>query len=166
MKQVKLFLSDVDGCMTNGGLYYTEDEREVKRFCVYDGMGMVLLRKQGIPCGILTSEINNIVKMRARKLNLDYLYMGVGRVIDDKSISKLEAAKEICAKMGITLDDVCFVGDDVNDLELLQHVGTPVCPANAQPAVKAVPGIIVLEHRGGEGAIREICDKILLFCAV
>lgn len=161
MKPIKLFLSDVDGCMTNGGLYYTEDEKEVKRFCVYDGMGMVLLRKQGIPCGILTSEINDIVKMRAKKLNLDYLYMGVGRVIDDKSISKLEAAQEICDKMGITLEDVCFVGDDVNDLELLQHVGTPVCPANAQPAVKAVPGIIVLEHRGGEGAIREICDAIL-----
>lgn len=161
MKQVKLFLSDVDGCMTNGGLYYTEDEKEVKRFCVYDGMGMVLLRKQGIPCGILTSEINDIVKMRAKKLNLDYLYMGVGRVIDDKSISKLQAAQEICDKMGITLEDVCFVGDDVNDLELLQHVGTPVCPANAQPAVKAVPGIIVLEHRGGDGAIREICDKVL-----
>ena len=161
MKQVKLFLSDVDGCMTNGGLYYTEDEKEVKRFCVYDGMGMVLLRQQGIPCGILTSEDTPIVRHRAQKLNLDYLYMGVGRVIDNKSISKLEAAQEICAKMGITLEDVCFVGDDVNDLELLQHVGTPVCPANAQPAVKAVPGIIVLEHRGGEGAIREICDAIL-----
>ena len=161
MKQVKLFLSDVDGCMTNGGLYYTEDEKEVKRFCVYDGMGMVLLRKHGIPCGILTSEINNIVKMRAQKLNLDYLYMGVGRVIDDKSISKLEAAREICAKIGITLEDVCFVGDDVNDLELLQQVGTPVCPKNAQPAVKAIPGIMVLEHCGGDGAIREICDKIL-----
>ena len=161
MKQVKLFLSDVDGCMTNGGLYYTEDEKEVKRFCVYDGMGMVLLRQQGVPCGILTSEDTPIVRHRAQKLNLDYLYMGVGRVVDNKSISKLEAAQEICAKMGITLEDVCFVGDDVNDLELLQHVGTPVCPANAQPAVKAVPGIIVLEHRGGEGAIREICDAIL-----
>lgn len=161
MKTVKLFLSDVDGCMTDGGLYYTEDEREVKRFCVYDGMGMVLLRKHGIPCGILTSEETAIVRHRAQKLNLDYLYMGVGRVVDNKSISKLDAAQEICAKLGITLDEVCFVGDDVNDIPLLEKVGTPVCPANAQPAVKAIPNILVLEHRGGEGAIREICDKIL-----
>ncbi len=161
MKTVKLFLSDVDGCMTDGGLYYTEDEREVKRFCVYDGMGMVLLRKHGIPCGILTSEETAIVRHRAQKLNLDYLYMGVGRVVDNKSISKLDAAQEICAKLGITLDEVCFVGDDVNDIPLLEKVGTPVCPANAQPAVKSIPGILVLEHRGGEGAIREICDKIL-----
>lgn len=161
MKQIKLFLSDVDGCMTDGGLYYTEDEREVKRFCVYDGMGMVLLRKQGIPCGILTSETNNIVRMRAHKLNLDYLYMGVGRVIDNKSVSKLEAAQEICQQLGITLEEVCFVGDDVNDIPLLEKVGTPVCPVNAQAAVKAIPGILVLNRRGGEGAIREICDRIL-----
>ena len=160
MKTIKLFLSDVDGCMTDGGLYYTEDEREVKRFCVYDGMGMVLLRKQGIPCGILTSEDTPIVRHRAQKLNLDYLYMSVGRVVDNKSISKLDAAQEICQQLGITLDEVCFVGDDVNDIPLLEKVGTPVCPA--QPAVKAIPGITILERRGGEGAIREICNKILV----
>lgn len=166
MKTIKLFLSDVDGCMTDGGLYYTEDEREVKRFCVYDGMGMVLLRKQGIPCGILTSEDTPIVRHRAQKLNLDYLYMGVGRVVDNKSISKLDAAQEICQQLGITLDEVCFVGDDVNDIPLLEKVGTPVCPANAQPAVIAIPGITILEHRGGEGAIREICDEILRSASV
>lgn len=161
MKQIKLFLSDVDGCMTDGGMYYNDKGDEMKRFCVYDGMGMVLLRKAGIRCGILTSETTEIVSHRARKLNLDYLYMGIGRVMDNKNISKLEAAQEICDKMGITLEEVCFVGDDVNDLELLQHVGVPVCPANARPEVKAVSGILVLEHRGGEGAIREICDAIL-----
>ena len=73
MKEVKLFLTDVDGCLTDGGMYYTAEGDAMKRFCVYDGMGMVLLRQAGIPCGILTSEQSPIVKARAEKLHLDFL---------------------------------------------------------------------------------------------
>lgn len=174
---IKLFLSDVDGCMTDGGMYYGEDGVESKRFCVYDGMGMVLLRKAGITCGILTSEKTQIVEMRARKLNLDYLYMGVGRKIDKASclryvpaiaepeerptMTKLEAAREICRELNITLADVCFMGDDVNDIDLLLAVGHPACPANARPEVLAIPNIRVMSHNGGDGAIRELTDKLL-----
>ncbi len=161
MKPIKLFLSDVDGCMTDGGMYYSDKGDEMKRFCVYDGMGMVQLRKAGIPCGILTSETSDIVARRARRLNLEYLCMGVGRQVDDVKRTKLEAAQDICDQMGITLEDVCFVGDDINDIDLLAAVGTPVCPANARPEVKAIKGIIVLEQYGGNGAIREICERIL-----
>ena len=161
MKNIKLFLTDVDGCMTDGGMYYTESGDEFKKFNVYDGMGIVLLRKAGIPCGILTSENNAIGLNRGKKLGLEYIYTGVGRVCNGMKMTKLDAANEICKELGITLENVCFVGDDVNDLDLLQHVGTAACPANAVAEVKAVPGIIHLTKRGGDGAIRELSEMIL-----
>lgn len=179
MKPVKLFLTDVDGCMTDGGMYYSANGDEIKRFCVYDGMGIVLLRKAGIPCGILTSETTEIVAARARKLGMDYLRMGVGSQIAQnkqtkleaaqeklteatpKKQTKLEAAQEICAELGISLEEVCFVGDDINDLDLLQAVGTPACPTNAVGRIKNIPGIIHLTRHGGDGAIRELADLLL-----
>jgi N-acylneuraminate cytidylyltransferase len=142
-------------------MYYTAEGDAMKRFCVYDGMGMVLLRKAGIACGILTSENSPIVKSRAEKLHLDYLYLGVGSRDNTGCLTKLEAAKRICNKMNITLVEVCYVGDDVNDIDLLSEVGMPCCPPNARPEVLAVPGIRVLHTPGGQGAIREIADAIL-----
>lgn len=147
--------------MTDGGMYYSANGDELKRFCVYDGMGIVLLRKAGIPCGILTSETTEIVARRARKLGMEYLRMGVGSQVTTGRQTKLQATQEICNELGITLDDVCFVGDDINDLDLLSHVGTPACPANAMPQVKALPDIIRLTRHGGDGAIRELCEMIL-----
>ena len=160
-KMVKLFLTDVDGCLTDGGMYYTSEGEAMKRFCVYDGMGMVCLQQAGIPCGILTSENSMIVKARAEKLKLRYLYLGVGSKVNPNCLTKLEAAKEICAESGIGLEDVCFVGDDINDVELLSAVGYPYCPPTARPEVLAVPGIRVLKTPGGQGAIREVADEIL-----
>lgn len=161
MKAVKLFLTDVDGCLTDGGMYYSAEGDAMKRFCVYDGMGMVLLQKAGIPCGILTSEQSPIVKARAEKLHLDFLYLGVGSKDRAGSLTKLGAAQKICEKIGITLAEVCFVGDDVNDIDLLSAVGYPCCPPNARPEVLALPGIRILRTPGGQGAIREIADRIL-----
>lgn len=161
MRTIKLFLTDVDGCLTDGGMYYSANGDEQKRFCVYDGMGMVRLQAAGIPCGILTSENTPIVAQRARKLRLQYLYMGVGSQVNKGAISKLAAAKEICQNLDITLDEVCFVGDDINDLDLLRAVGFPACPPNARPEVLNVPGILCLHTPGGQGAIRELCDILL-----
>lgn len=158
---IKLFLTDVDGCLTDGGMYYTADGDAMKRFCVYDGMGMVLLQKAGIPCGILTSENSPIVKARAEKLHLQFLYLGVGSRDRAGSLTKLEAAKRICDKLGITMNEVCYVGDDINDIDLLNAVGLPCCPPNARPEVLALPGIRVLKTPGGQGAVREIADAIL-----
>ncbi|MBR2165587.1 MAG: HAD-IIIA family hydrolase [Paludibacteraceae bacterium] len=158
---VKLFLTDVDGCMTDGGMYYTAEGEVMKRFCVYDGMGMVCLQQAGIPCGILTSENSPIVKARAEKLKLKYLYLGVGSKVNADCLTKLQAAQQICDELGIGMEEVCFVGDDINDVELLSKVGYPCCPPNARSEVKCVPGIRVLKTPGGQGAIREIADAIL-----
>lgn len=161
MKQIKLFLTDVDGCLTDGGMYYGASGEEMKRFCVYDGMGMVQLRKAGIKCGILTSETTEIVARRAKKLQLDYLYQGVGSQVKQGVITKLQACEQICAELGIGLDEVCYVGDDINDIDILRAVGLPACPPNARPQVLALPNIHVLQTPGGQGAIRELCDEIL-----
>lgn len=161
MKPIKLFLTDVDGCLTDGGMYYAANGDEMKRFCVYDGMGIVRLQRAGIPCGILTSENTPIVAHRAEKLKMRYFYMGVGSQVNTGVKTKLEAAQEICNELNITLQDVCFVGDDINDLDLLRAVGTPACPPNARPEVLAVPGILRLQTPGGSGAIRELADMIL-----
>lgn len=198
---VKLFLTDVDGCLTDGGMYYSAEGETLKRFCVYDGMGMVCLQQAGIPCGILTSEQSQIVKARAEKLKLQFLYLGVGSKVGKSvtrydfsgssvspcpsssitpelnsgigfaelpSMTKLDAAQEICTRLGITLHDVCYVGDDINDIDLLSAVGLPCCPPNARPEVKAISkasgaqaDIHILNTPGGQGAIREITDLIL-----
>lgn len=196
---VKLFLTDVDGCLTDGGMYYSAEGEVMKRFCVYDGMGMVCLQQAGIPCGILTSENSPLVKARAEKLKLRFLYLGVGSKVG-KSVtrydfslqdapspslssalsgsrgvsaelppmSKLQAAREICTQLGITLADVCYVGDDINDIDLLREVGFPCCPPNARPEVKSISkssgakaDIRILDTPGGQGAIRELADLIL-----
>ena len=158
---VKLFLTDVDGCLTEGGMYYTAEGEAMKRFCVYDGMGMVRLQQAGIPCGILTSENSPIVKARSEKLKLQFLYLGVGSRVNPNCLTKLQAAQEICDQLGITLDEVCYVGDDINDIDLLEAVGMPCCPPNARPEVKAIQKINVLSTPGGQGAVREVCDEIL-----
>ena len=160
MGKIKLFLTDVDGCLTDGGLYYTAEDHVMKRFCVYDGMGMVRLQEAGIPCGILTSETSGIVTKRAELLHLKYLYLGVGSKLNP-GLTKRQAAQEICDELGIGLSEVCYVGDDINDVDLLEAVGLPCCPPNARPEVKAVKGIRVLKTPGGQGAIREIADAIL-----
>ena len=161
LKGVKLFLTDVDGCLTDGGMYYTAEGEAMKRFCVYDGMGMVCLQQAGIPCGILTSEQSAVVRARARKLKLQYLYLGVGSRVNAECLTKLQAAQEICNQLCITLADVCFVGDDINDVDILKAVGYPCCPPNARPEVKAIPHIRILQTPGGQGAVREIADAIL-----
>ena len=168
VNKVRLFLTDVDGCLTDGGMYYSAEGEVLKRFCVYDGMGMVCLQQAGIPCGILTSENSAVVKARAKKLKLRFLYLGVGSKVNPDCLTKLQAAQEICGQLGIGLEEVCYVGDDINDVELLRAVGYPCCPPNARPEVKAVTrangakaDIRILTTPGGQGAIREITDEIM-----
>ena len=154
-KQIKLFLSDVDGVLTDAGMYYSENGDELKKFNTHDGMGFKLLKDAGIKTGIITTENTKIVERRAKKLNVDYLYQG------KREGGKLEVAKEICAKEGISLEEVAYVGDDINCYELLSAVGVAACPANALPQIKAIPGIIHLTKRGGDGAVREFVDGLL-----
>ncbi|NCC55865.1 MAG: acylneuraminate cytidylyltransferase [Erysipelotrichia bacterium] len=152
---IKLFLSDVDGTLTDAGMYYTEDGNEFKKFNTHDGKGFELLLKAGIKIGIITSENTQIVTNRAKKLKVDYLYQGL------ENRGKLDIAKEICQKEGLTLNEVAYVGDDINCKELLQHVGLSACPLNALDEIKQIPNIIKLSKSGGDGAVREFVEIIL-----
>ncbi|MGC8749516.1 KdsC family phosphatase [Hydrotalea sp.] len=153
-KKIKLFLSDVDGVMTDAGMYYTESGDEFKKFNTHDGMGFNLLTKAGVKTGIITTEYTKIVERRAAKLKIDYVYQGRGFE------NKLEAAKEICLKEGISLKEAAYIGDDINCIELLKEVGISACPANAVEQVKNIKGIIHLEKKGGEGAVREFIEML------
>lgn len=154
-KTIKLFLTDVDGVLTDAGMYYSENGDELKKFNTHDGMGLQLLMKAGIKTGIITSENTKMVENRAKKLKVDYLYQG------KREGGKLEVAKEICAQEGIGLDEVAYIGDDINCFDLLSAVGLAACPANSLPKIKNIPNIIHLEKKGGEGAVREFAEKIL-----
>lgn len=152
---IKLFLSDIDGTLTDGGMYYSENGDELKKFNTRDGMGMSMLREKGIKVGIVTSEDRDLNKRRAEKLNLDFFYQG------KKNGGKLSVAQEICEKMGISLNEVAYIGDDVNCIELLSAVGLAACPADATDKVKAIPGIKVMSKKGGEGCVREFCEMLI-----
>ena len=116
-------------------------------------MGFVILRELGVKTASITSENTPIVKRRAEKLKVDYLSMG--------SWKKLDFVKNICSELGITLDDVAFIGDDINDIELLSAVKYRACPADAVAKVRAIENIKILEHKGGEGAVREFIESLL-----
>ncbi len=152
---IKLVLSDVDGVLTDAGMYYSESGDELKKFNTRDGMGFQLLREAGIKTGIITSENTKMVENRARKLKLDYLYQG------KREGGKLSAALEICAKEGISIGEVAYIGDDVNCYDLLSAVGFAACPADANIRVKNIPNIHIQSLRGGEGCLREMVDKLL-----
>lgn len=151
-KNIKLFLTDCDGCLTDGGMYYTESGDELKKFNTLDGMGFQLLREQGILTGIITSENTKIVERRASKLRVDFLKQGIKE--------KLSAVREICEQNDIKLSEVAYVGDDINDYETIKAVGYGCCVPNAVETVKAVSKY-VSQKNGGNGAVREIIDWIL-----
>ncbi len=154
-KTIKLFLSDVDGVLTDAGMYYSEKGDELKKFNTHDGMGFQLLRKSGIKTGIITSENTRIVENRAKKLKVDYLYQG------KEFNSKLQAALDICEKEKISLDEVAYIGDDINCRDLLERVGAAACPSDATHTIKSIPGIYQLSASGGCGAVREFADYLL-----
>lgn len=153
--KVKLFLTDVDGVLTDGGMYYSETGDELKKFNTRDGMGFHLLREAGIKTGIITTENTQIVERRAAKLKVDYVYQG------KNTGGKLQTAMEICRKEGITLAEAAYIGDDINCYDLLCNVGMAACPADAVEKIKTIPNIKILRKKGGEGVVREFIEIIL-----
>ena len=151
--KIKLFLSDVDGVLTDAGMYYTESGDEFKKFSTYDGMGFQLLQKTGVKVGIITSEDRDLNRRRAKKLGLDFDFHGAK--------DKLQIVKDLCEKENVSLDEIAYVGDDVNCFALLSNIGFAACPNNAVEKIKLIPNIIQLEKNGGEGVVREFIELIL-----
>jgi len=153
LQNIKLIILDVDGVMTDGKIIYSSDGREYKNFHAHDGFGIVRGKRSGLTFGIISGRSSPMVLKRAEKL-------GIGFVIQDRE-DKLEAFEEIKQKQKFSLKETAFIGDDEFDIELLKAVGFSACPSNAVSAVKKVVHYIA-ENEGGNGAVREIIDMILI----
>jgi len=149
----KICLADNDGVLTDGGVYYSSKGEKISKYSRIDGKGFELLRNDGIKTGIITSENSEIVKRRAEKLGLEIVRIGVK--------DKLEEIKKICTDMNINISNVAYIGDDVNDLAVLERVGIAACPSNANEKIKNIPKILRLSKHGGDGVFREFSDYLL-----
>lgn len=151
-KKIKLVITDVDGVLTDGGMYYTAKGDIMKRFHVRDGMGVTLLRKSNIPTIIVTKEQTPMVRQWAKRMKIKRLFDGV--------MQKEKMLKEICAQFSVEQDEIAYIGDDINDVELLKLVGFAAVPNDAISAAKESSNYVCTK-KGGEGAFREVAEIIL-----
>jgi YrbI family 3-deoxy-D-manno-octulosonate 8-phosphate phosphatase len=152
LKRIRLFATDVDGVLTDAGMYYSESGEELKKFNTRDGMGIKLLQRAGLITAIVTQERTKLVAWRGEKLMMPEVHQGV--------MDKLSLVREMAARHGLSMHEVAYIGDDINDLATLKAVGFSATPADGMPAVvEAVDYVCV--KKGGEGAVREIIEMIL-----
>jgi YrbI family 3-deoxy-D-manno-octulosonate 8-phosphate phosphatase len=149
---VRVLVMDVDGVLTDGGIYYTERGDEVKRFDVRDGQGLVLLRQAGVLTAVITRRRSEIVERRADELGIVEVHQG--------ATDKRAVLESLLARRGLPAADAAYVGDDIGDLAAMRLVGVPIAVSDAVPPVRQA-AVYVTRARAGHGAIREICDRIL-----
>jgi len=152
LKHIRLFATDVDGVLTDAGMYYSESGEELKKFNTRDGMGIKLLQKAGLITALVTQERTKLVARRGEKLMIPEVHQGV--------MDKLSLVREMAERHGLSMDQVAYMGDDINDLSTLQAVGFSATPADGLPQVLAAVDYVCTK-KGGEGAVREIVEMIL-----
>ncbi len=151
-KELKLFATDVDGVLTDAGMYYSESGEELKKFNTRDGMGIKLLQGEGVMVAIITGEETKVVTRRAKKLGITEVFQG--------SKDKVSVLTHLSKKFAIPFDQMAYMGDDVNDLGALQAVGYAAAPADCVDQVRQ--GVhYICQKNGGAGAVREVIDMIL-----
>lgn len=153
VEDIRLLLTDVDGVLTDGSILIDSGGREIKRFHVRDGAGMVAWQKLGLGLGIITGRPSSITTLRAAELGVDY-------VEQCPAMGKVAALENICARAGVEPKNIAFVGDDLADLPVLMRVGYPIAVADAVAEVAGIARYIT-RARGGHGAIREAIEHLL-----
>ncbi len=151
-KKIKVVITDVDGVLTDGGMYYSHEGDIMKKFHVRDGMGVTLLRKNDIPTIIITKEKNKIIQQWAKKMKVYKLYDGIQK--------KEVMVEKISKELNILPSEMCYIGDDVNDVEILKKVGLAIVPNDAIDLTKKISKIIT-KTNSGKGVLREVVDLIL-----
>lgn len=153
-KDIRFLVLDVDGTLTDTGVYLLDDGREAKKFNARDGLGIKYLQKElRIPVGMISGSFNQtIIRKRAEMLKIKYWYAG--------GSDKLEVLNGWLSDLDLNLSQVCYIGDDINDLSIMEAVGLTACPADAVKAIRNKVDI-VLKHKGGEGCVREFIDEHL-----
>lgn len=152
LKKIRLLILDVDGTMTDGAMYYSAEGDIMKRFYVQDGMGITLLQRAGIDVALLTSENSPIVLARAKKLGIRNAILGCR--------AKKQAVEDLAKSLQLNLDEIAYMGDDVNDEAPMKIVGAAACPADAVYVIRSVSHY-VCACRGGHGALREFAEMLL-----
>jgi 3-deoxy-D-manno-octulosonate 8-phosphate phosphatase (KDO 8-P phosphatase) len=150
--RIKLMVFDIDGVMTDGGLHYTDDGKELKTFNVHDGLGLKLMQRAGIELAIVTGRTSEVVACRAADLGIEYVFQGVA--------NKRAVVAGLIEKLGIPWTETAFMGDDFIDLPAMLQCGFAVAPANAHPRVKE-RAHIVTAAAGGHGAVREAVEFVM-----
>lgn len=148
----KMFLTDCDGCMTDGGMYYSEKGDELKKFNTRDGVAFRLLRERGIITGVITGEDVALNKRRCEKLKIDVLAPGC--------TDKVACINRLCASYNVKPEEVVYIGDDIADKDAIEFVGFGCCPADAAADIRAVAALVT-KAKGGEGVIREVAEMVL-----
>jgi len=151
-RRLRVIVADVDGVLTDGGMYYGESGEEMKRFNIRDGVGVALLKCAGLFVGAMTGESRDLVDRRAEKMGMDFLVSGARH--------KLSALERFAAKNGFALTEVAYIGDEINDYGLLGRVGVFFAVADAGPEIRKGADV-VLKTRGGAGALREAAEVVL-----
>ena len=152
-KKIKLLLTDSDGVLTDGGVYYSSRGEEMKRFSIRDGMGVQRLRQLvNVEVGIITGETSESVKKRAEKLHITELHLGIS--------DKAALLQEIISRKHLDTEQIAYIGDDTNDVEIMKLVGLSACPGDATPFAKQVAHYIC-NNKGGNGAFREFAELII-----
>jgi 3-deoxy-D-manno-octulosonate 8-phosphate phosphatase (KDO 8-P phosphatase) len=152
-KNIKLIASDIDGTLTDGTVYISESGEMTKRFSFKDVMGITRLRKNGYIFALVTGETSKIVDVFARRLKIEDVYQGTR--------NKRRCLEELAKKYNLEQDNICFIGDDVNDIPALELAGLPVVVNNANYKVKRLEGVFITDASGGKGAVREVSDHII-----
>jgi 3-deoxy-D-manno-octulosonate 8-phosphate phosphatase (KDO 8-P phosphatase) len=152
LRNIKLLLLDVDGVMTDGGIYFSNSGDEFKKFNILDGYGITKLHRAGIKIGIITGRVSNIVTKRAKELGITEVYQNLE--------NKLEVYELLKTKWNLSDAEIAYIGDDEFDLPVLERVGFSAAPSNAVPTVKKQVHF-VCTRGGGNGAVREVIDLIL-----
>lgn len=151
-KLIRLMAFDVDGIMTDGGLYFSDSGEEFKRFNSQDGHGLKMLRASGVEIALITGRTSRCVTARARNLGIEHVYQGAE--------NKLEAMVDLLNKLKLPRDAAAYMGDDVVDLTVMRHVGMAVTVPDAPPQVRERSHYIT-QRNGGYGAVREACEMIM-----
>lgn len=154
--KIKLIVLDVDGTLTDGGIYYDSKGNEMKRFDVKDGLGILVARSAGLKFAILTGRVSPMVACRAKELGIEYLVQGVQK--------KYPALLDLAGKCGLSMDEIGYIGDDLNDLQCMEAVGFRACPADAVPRIKSICHYVSVLP-GGRGAVRDSLEHLLTACS-
>jgi 3-deoxy-D-manno-octulosonate 8-phosphate phosphatase (KDO 8-P phosphatase) len=151
-KAVKLLICDVDGVMTNGGLFFGDNGLEYKAFHSRDGLGIKMLQRSGIPLAVITARTSDVVRHRMKNLNINLVFQG--------QLNKVQAFESICQQQQLSPEQIAYVGDDLVDVPVMRQVGLSIAVADAHERVKAIADWTT-QHNGGHGAVRDVCELLM-----